>query len=452
MKRLLLVLLIAAPVVAARPIVASAAEKYVLEEPNGDARVFRVEVRPEVKGQLDTATGDGKAVAHDLTVTATLKYLERRLSGTGRDAESLRSLRHYEEAGARIEVDQQLTSSRLREGRKLLVAQGRREGISVYSSSGRMSYEEIELLRVPGDSLAALALLPPKPVELGEKWTVPSWGAQMLAGAEAALKSDLVCTLERVDADVAHVKFAGHVEGASAGAAAAVDIEGHYQFDLRKKVLRRLEISQAEKRTVGPVTPGMRVTARVVTERTPSSSNGPLTDAAVAAVPLVPDASAVMLEFRSPWNVQFEFDRNWHVFHQSEKVSVLRLLDKGSLIAQCNLSLVPAAAAGQHTSEAQFEKDIRAALGDRVRTVEKGEVLAGSDGCYRYRVAVIGEANKIPMQWIYYLCADASGKQVAFVFAVESKLAEQLAGRDLAIVQSLRFLTAAGEPAKAAAR
>src|SRR3990172_7008155 len=149
----------------------AAAETYALEEPSGDARVFRVEGRQEVKGQLDTPTGDGKAVAHDLTVSATLKYLERRLSGTGRDAEALRSLRHFDEAGARILVDGQLTSSRLRNERRLLVAQGRRDGMHLFCTAGRMLFDEIDLLRVPGDSLAALALLPPKPVNVGEKWT-----------------------------------------------------------------------------------------------------------------------------------------------------------------------------------------------------------------------------------------------------------------------------------------
>jgi hypothetical protein len=160
----------------------------------------------------------------------------------------------------------------------------------------------------------------------------------------------------------------------------------------------------------------------------------------------------VILEFRSPWNVQFAYDRNWHVFHQSDKTAVLRLLDKGSLIAQCNLSPAPAAAPGQHTPDDQFQKDIRNSLGDRVRTIEQAELLKSGDNTYRYRVTVVGEANKIPMHWIYYLCADPSGRQVAFVFAVESKLREQLGNRDLGIVQSLEFLPEVREPAKAAAR
>lgn len=422
--------------------VVSAAEKYTLAEPADDARVFRVELRPEVKGQLDTSTGDGKLLAHDLAVQATLRYLERRLSGTGRDAEAFRSLRKYEDADAQINVSKQLTSSRLRDDRRLIVAQGRREGVSFYSPDGRMSYGEIELLRAPADSLAVLSLLPPKPVELKEKWSVPSWGAQMIVGSEAAVKAEITCELESVEKDLARVRFSGRVEGATAGAQAEIDVTGHYLFDMKTSYLKRLEMTQKDKRTVGPVTPGMRITATIGLDRQPAARVDVLTDEAVKRIPLDPDPALVHLEFRSSWNVQFEYDRNWHVFHQSEKIALLRLVETGSLIAQCNVSPVPAAAPGQHTSDEQFQKDIRTSLGNRFKSIEKAELLKGEDGCYRYRVVAVGEANKIPMHWIYYLCADPSGRQIAFVFAVESKLLEQLGNRDLAIVQSVNFQTA----------
>lgn len=418
---------------------AAAAEKYNLSEPAGDTRVFQVELRPDVKGQLDTSSGDGKLVAHELSGSAILRYTERRLAGAGRDAESLRSLRKYAAADVRIDVGGQITASQLREERRLIVAQGRREGVNVFCTSGRMTYGEVELLRAPADSLAVLSFLPQSPVEVGEKWTVPTWGAQMATGTEAAEKAEINCELESVDKNLARVKFNGMVAGATAGAQTEIEVSGHYLFDIGEGYLRRLQMTQKDKRTVGPVTPGMRITAEVTLDRQRSAKVGTLTDEAAKAIPLDPDPSLVLFEFDSPWKVTFEYDRNWHIFHQSEKIALLRLVEKGSLIAQCNVSQVPAAAPGQHTSDEQFQKDIKSSLGTRFKTIDKAEQLKTDDGCYKYRVTAIGEANKIPMHWIYYLCADTSGKQVAFVFAVESKLVEQLGNRDLAIVQSLKF-------------
>ena len=56
-------------------------------------------------------------------------------------------------------------------------------------------------------------------------------------------------------------------------------------------------------------------------------------------------------------------------------------------------------------------------------------------------MTVSGEQGpvKLPMTWIYYLCADRSGKQMLFVFVVEPEYVKLLAGRDLAMVRSVRF-------------
>src|SRR5262245_47138943 len=72
---------------------ASAATR--LEEAETDKRVFNVKWRLEVNGKLETALQGGKAQGHDLSVSAAFDYRERRLSGTGRDAKTLRSLRYY---------------------------------------------------------------------------------------------------------------------------------------------------------------------------------------------------------------------------------------------------------------------------------------------------------------------------------------------------------------------
>ena len=165
-----------------------AVAQHRLEEPAGDERVFSVTSQVNVSGQLEAAVADGKAVSLTLTVDADHQYLERRLVGGGRDARTLRSLRHYEAAGAEIEVSNRSTFVRLDEDRRQIVAEGRREGVLFYSPNDHLTYDELELLRTPGDSLAMLSLLPPKPIVVGGKWTCESWVAQMLSGTEAGLK------------------------------------------------------------------------------------------------------------------------------------------------------------------------------------------------------------------------------------------------------------------------
>ncbi len=424
----------------------SALAEYVLEEPVNDDRTYVVRGHLDVKGKLTAAIGDGKAVAMDLNVDAELQYRERRLPGAGRDALSLRALRHYDRAHAKINIKGQTTSALLRKQRKSIVAMGRRNGVVTYSPSGPMTYDETELLRMPGDSLVMRALLPQKTVRVGDKWPCDSWVLQMITGTEAVLSSELQCELISAKSGIARVNLQGTIEGATDGASCKIVVRGHYLFDIKKQYVKRLELRHTDKRSVGPVSPGVDVVATVVVERRLSDSQGSLSDRALSKIPLDVDESQLMLSIRPPWDVRFRHDRNWHLFHQSRKVAVLRLLDQGSLIAQCNVSNISAAAPGKHTSERQFQEDIRSALGDNLKEIEKAELLKSKDDTFRYRVTAIGESNGFPMTWIYYLCADPSGRQTSFVFAVETKLLERLSNRDLGMIDSLEFVDALPVP------
>jgi hypothetical protein len=133
-------------------------------------------------------------------------------------------------------------------------------------------------------------------------------------------------------------------------------------------------------------------------------------------------------------------DRDWHVFQQNRQIAVLRLIEQGSLVAQCNLTPIRPAAAGEHVSPEQFQDDIRTSLGPQFKSLEKAEPIPTGDGRFLFRVAVIGEANKAPITWIYYLCAAPSGSQTSCVFAIDSTLRKRLGDRDLEMMKSLKFV------------
>jgi hypothetical protein len=229
------------------------------------------------------------------------------------------------------------------------------------------------------------------------------------------------------------------VAGATAGSSGKVDLHGWYLFDLKAKLLTHAEIEQSEERTVGPISPGLKVSAKTVVARAASSDSESLTQEAVSAVPLDPPVALTRLQFHAPWNIELTHDRDWHIFQQNPQIAVLRLIDQGSLIAQCNLTPIRAAAPGQHVSVNQFQDDIRTSLGPRFKSIEKSEQIPTEDGRFLYRVAVAGEANKSPITWIYYLCAAPNGSQTSSVFAVDSSLTKRLGDRDLEMMKSLKF-------------
>jgi hypothetical protein len=432
--------------------VSNAAEPISVSEPASEQRVFSVRARLQVSGQIETssqpadANGQNAAAAKPaglkLNVDGKFSFLERRLPAGGQDADAFRALRRYQLAEADITIDGQKTVNQLPANSRQIVAEGTNTGIRVWSPDTRMSYLATELLKSPGDSLALAALLPAVPVEESSTWEPPYWTLPMLTGIEAVSKSSLKCNVSKIDDQYVVIQVSGGVEGATLGAFANITVEGQIAWDRKAGHIRQAKITQTEKRTVGAVSPGMNLTATVYIDRQISGVKGGLTDSAIDAIPISPEADQLVLAFSCPWNLTFGCDRDWHVFHQTKDVAVLRYLRNGSLIAQCNVSPVPPAAAGSHTSEPQFQSDIQTALGSQFRKLEKAEQIPTTDGRWLYRVTATGVARDVPMHWFYYLCAAPDGRQVAFVYAVESKLVEQFGGQDIAQVRSLKFLPA----------
>ena len=134
-----------------------AADKYKLEEPVDDVRVFGVGTRVEISGKLQPTP---KIAPLSQSASAAISYRERRLLGPGEGAESFRAVREYETALAEIDVDGNKTSIRLPDPLKLIVAQGRTDGVELYGLAGLLTANELDLIRSPADSLAAPERVP----------------------------------------------------------------------------------------------------------------------------------------------------------------------------------------------------------------------------------------------------------------------------------------------------
>lgn len=439
---------------------AFAAGKVDLKEDATDARVFQVTGSLQARGKVYTRAVNGTAEARNLVVDFPFSYLERRLTGIGREAQSLRTIRYYEKAKAQITVGEQITSAQLRDGLRLVVASGQREGISLYSPTGPFTFSELELLRIPGDSAGLSALLPLETVEAGDTWKPSDWVLQMLVGVEAVEKSQLVCKLESIEAGTAKINFAGEVTGADRGAAAGLKVTGTLLYDTTAKFIREFRMDVADKHSIGIVSPGLDVNAHVVIERKVSDRPARFSDQEIKQLPLEPQAIQQLLVFEVPeWGVRFFYDRQWHLFQHLRSLAVFRLLEKGQPVTQLNLHKLSNVPAGIETSLEQFEKDVQQAMGKTFRKVLQSEKVPTADNKVIYRVEVFGQVERpvaeksekgdkegkatieqVPYQWIHYLVSAPDGRRINFVFILEPKAAALLQGRDLSLVASLQFV------------
>ncbi len=121
-------------------------------------------------------------------------------------------------------------------------------------------------------------------------------------------------------------------------------------------------------------------------------------------------------------------------------MAILKRLDAGRVIAQCNLMVGPSAGKGRHQDPGQFRDDIRRGLKDRfVQFLGAGEIGGRPDGGFRYKVGVQGSEGSLGVIWYYYLLASPGGDQLLATFTLVADHLKTFGDRDLELIGSLRW-------------
>jgi hypothetical protein len=116
--------------------------------------------------------------------------------------------------------------------------------------------------------------------------------------------------------------------------------------------------------------------------------------------------------------------------------TMLRLVDQGDLIAQCNISRCRSPR-GPH---AGTQNDVKQALGKNFGEVVEAAQEAGEGEIVVQRITVSGTAGELPIQWTYYHLFDDKGHRASLVFTIEGKLVERFAQIDRELISGFRFL------------
>ena len=165
---------------------------------------------------------------------------------------------------------------------------------------------------------------------------------------------------------MARVRLVGDVEGSVLGGAGTISCDGFFTFDRKSNLIDRLEVNRAEKRQAGPVEAGLDVksTLSVIRRRVPLPPE--LGDAALANVSLDTSPQRQLLQLvAARGRYTLLHDRHWHTYWDDPKLTVLKRIENGQVIAQCNLASGPSAGKGRHQDLNQFRDDIRGSLKEK---------------------------------------------------------------------------------------
>lgn len=431
--------LIAQPSQAAESYLLSGSLSSPLSGADSAPHMQRVRSVLEVKGELKL-NADGKQVQRlPLKVHGDLVYDEQFVIDQSTAEKKMSSVRYYHQTKAVIEVAAGKTVPQLAAHHRVIRVDHEQNRASLYSPNGPLTREELELLDVPCNTLIIEQLLPGRKVKLNESWKPSNELLAGFLGLDTIATTDVKCMLKTVEENKATIGIVGTVDGAVDGIVSSIKVEGNFQFNLSTKSFAWLNVVLKEDREIGHAQPGFQVEAHVRMVAKPISESPALNEQIVKQALSQTDTTRKMLAFQSQTSgFKMLQQRQWRVMIDRPDNTILRFIDRGDLITQCNIRSLPSLGKGEQLTLEGFREDIKVAMKNTFGDFIEGEEKA-ANGLKVIRVVVSGAVSDLPVQWTYYHLSDDNGRRASMVFTTESKLLERFAQADELIVTSFEF-------------
>lgn len=415
-----------------------AADGILLADSSNPQQTTRVEYALKIEGKLLTPAQNGTS-AWNLNSSGKFAFDQRRFASDATGPFAVRAVRRFAAAETESVVGKDhATSVVLPSQARLIHLYGTEDQLLQLSPHVRLTRPQVDLLQIPCDPLVATSLLPARNLkDEREKWNADAWVIPMLVGVDAAVSQTATCQLKLLTASEAVVTFEGTTTGAVTGSATKVTLKGELIFDRTQRFIRAFEAVQSEQREPGPFSPGLNVTATIVWTQASAVPANSLPDTMPEQVP---DERKLLLTLATPGQVMLLHNRNWHVFHETPEMVMLRMMHDGSLVAQCNISPSPAVPAGESTSEQEYLDEVQAALAERKGAINSSKIHDDINGWRVHHVRALGKANDKTLIWDYFLCTAKSGQQTSLIFSYAAEDEKRVAGSPEQMLGTLTVL------------
>jgi len=399
----------------------------------------QVKVVVETSGELKLNADGSEVKRLPVKVEANLAYVERTLAAA-QNLATLKVVRNYAQADAQIRLRDTELNERLRDDRRLIVVESTEKQATTFSPLGPLTREELELIDVPASGLALAALLPLRVVKVDQSWQQPDWAVARLLGLDVVSQHDVTGTLTEVKDNVAVISLQGKVSGAIGGVTSEIELTGKLNFDLKQRAVTWLALGYKENRAIGHAQPGFEIVGKVRMIAAPIRSASEVNDQALANLPTKAANDSTLIEFSAESaGYGLMHDRRWNVMVDRHDVTILRMVDRGDLIAQCNISRLPQLAKGEQLTLEAFQEDVKKTLGKNFSQIAEATQEVSDAGIRTLRVIVSGNTADIPIQWTYYHLSDEAGNRASLVFTIEGNLVERFAQIDRELIAAFRF-------------
>lgn len=414
----------------------------------------RIEIGLTVRGEMFApGSEESPGVREPIDVKAAFDFLE---TADGRSPST--TVRTYRRATAAMQVGERATRTTLAADAREVIVELVGTTPTPGLAEGFLSRQEAELLDTPCDPLLLPGMLPEGEVTRGATWKVPADVVAGLLAIDTVNEGGIDATLAEIGDESATIALAGTVSGAVDGVATRITVigtavagcvaAGPEDSWIVTTPIKQLDMTLTEKREAGWVAPGLDVEAVITMRR----SDMPTDVAWAEKHRLDPPATdrpsgrgrAGTVWHRHPHGrYTLVLDRRWRVVEDGPEGLVMRLVDRGALIAQCSILPLPRSAPETPPTVEQVSRDVEFSLGEQFGHLATADASTRDDGTRVVRVMAEGAAEGRPFRWIHQVLTNSQGHRLAVTCMLEPAMADRFGGADLELAAGLVVLDSA---------
>ncbi len=420
-----------------------AEDKYDIKHQISADQTLNVKSQVQYKGSVivDKAGQAENQVALPLDVRGRFEY-DQRISTSSK--QQPQAIRYFANAEAIIKAGKGKTTTTLEDSNRLILARMKdnskgQHDFQIASIGGTLRQKEYELLKNPGDPLSYIDLFQQRNVAVGDKWKLEEDQIIGLVAVNRIISDSVTMMLKSVDNQIAKIYLYGNVRGEVDDTVTDLKIKGIALLDLNANLVKSLRVSIDEERRAGQFAPGFEGKVKLDVQIKPTGENINLDKIRLAKQFKGKKIKFSFLFDREDNDFQLIHDTNWRVIASEDEAAVLRYIDDGQMIAQCNVVQLPKRPVDNPLQLDSFQQEVRKIIADAEAKIVGSERVSSNSGLEILKVAVDGLESDIPFTWLYYHVTAEDGRRVTFVFTLEQDAHTYLGSADLALVKSIMF-------------
>lgn len=403
----------------------------------------RVEARYEHDGKVVVA-GSSESESERQTQlpmkTVAKMVYHQRLTGTAKDPQAIR---YFENATGNFNIEKGKVDSSVTQKNRMVVARlksvpGQR--LQMASVMDALSQSEYELIKNPADPLTFKNLLTKKNVAIGDKWKIENDALADFLAVDRILFNETQLLLKDVARKTARVYMLGKVDATIDDVATGMKISGIFDIDLSTGLVTDVRLNMNEVREAGQVAAGFEGNSKIDLRLSQDDSCPQLSTGNLKKV-----TKSRRIKQKLQWSSQagqfaVQYDPRWRVIAAEQEAAVMRYIDDGDLMAQCDIVQLPSRPAGNPLTLAGYKNEVEKIIrSDKTAKIVEAKETTTARGLNALKIVVKGNEKDIPVQWNYYHVSAKDGRRLTFVFTLEQEIASVFQPSDTRMVNGLSF-------------